>query len=699
MAGPKKTSLRSTRHPNHFDGAFQLVFSQSPVPMWIYDPKSSQIIEVNDALVALTGYSHSDFKDLTIGDLFHTNEIPLLVANLKKTPDQSFLLGARNLRTRGGDLISVTLTAQLLESNEEPPFILLLANRVVKPNTEIISIPSNQLMPAVLENLRGINIFSLDTQYRYIAFTSSHTEVMKTLWGTNIEIGMNILDCIPVEDDRARAKNNFDRVLRGEYITLEEEYGSLDHHRAWWDNRYSPVYDLNHNVIGLTVFVIDITQRKQVENALRASEYNYRSIMDQASDGIFIASPDGKYVDVNQAACEMLGYSRDELLSLSIQDMLVISATFPLRLNELLEGKTLLREIELMRKDGTRFLAEVSAKMLDDGRLQAITRDITIRKKEEKQIRYQAFVLSNISSAVITTGKDLRITQWNKAAEDLYGWKESEVIGHYIDEICHTEFLGGQQIEAQKSLQMEGKWQGELRQRHRSGRELWVSVHVTLLDDEQGNFIGGVTINHDITERRGAEDELRRAKESIEEINEGLKRAFEHEQIASRTDILTGIYNRRYFFEFMEYQFSMSKRYNQPVSIILFDVDNFKQINDTYGHLAGDDVLISVAQNVKQELRESDVFARFGGDEFIILVANNSAEAVRNLVERIREKLESLTILANGHEIKVTISAGIADLQPDIDSSTKLVNRTDQALYQAKQGGRNRVMFSTVDRL
>jgi diguanylate cyclase (GGDEF)-like protein/PAS domain S-box-containing protein len=421
--------------------------------------------------------------------------------------------------------------------------------------------------------------------------------------------------------------------------------------------------------------------------------------MDQASDGIFIASPDGKYVDVNQAACEMLGYSRDELLSLSIQDMLVISATFPLRLNELLEGKTLLREIELIRKDGTRFLAEVSAKMLDDGRLQAITRDITIRKKEEKQFRYQAFVLSNISTAVITTGKDLRITQWNKAAEDLYGWKESEVVGHYIDEICHTEFFGNQQNEAQQALQLEGKWQGELRQHHRSGRELWVSVYVTLLDDEQGNFIGGVTINHDITERREAEDELRRAKESIEEINEGLKRAFEHEQIASRTDILTGIYNRRYFFEFMEYQFSMSKRYNQPLSIILFDVDNFKQINDTYGHLAGDDVLISVAQNVKQELRESDVFARFGGDEFIILVANNSVEAVRNLVERIRAKLEALTIMANGHEIKVTISAGIADLRPDIDSSTKLVNRTDQALYRAKQGGRNRVMFSTIDNL
>ena len=127
---------------------------------------------------------------------------------------------------------------------------------------------TNQLLRSILESPRGVIIFSLDFQYRYTSFTVTHQKTMQLIWGEEIEIGANILDVIRLHNDRKRAKENFDRALHGEHFTVEEEFGQGDH-RLWWEDHYSPMYGDEGAVIGLTVFVINITQRKQLENQLR----------------------------------------------------------------------------------------------------------------------------------------------------------------------------------------------------------------------------------------------------------------------------------------------------------------------------------------------------------------------------------------------------------------------------------------------
>jgi PAS domain S-box-containing protein len=170
---------------------------------------------------------------------------------------------------------------------------------------------NNELLRSILESPKGVIIFSLDTEYRYRAFTVSHRETMKRIWGVDIEVGMNMLDAITDPADRARAQHNFDRTLAGEHLIFTEEYGDKRHLRTWWENRYSPMMGENDRIVGLTVFVADITERKRVEESLEASERSYRGLFNTIDDSIYVQDTEGKFLDVNDGAVAMYGYPRE----------------------------------------------------------------------------------------------------------------------------------------------------------------------------------------------------------------------------------------------------------------------------------------------------------------------------------------------------------------------------------------------------
>lgn len=162
------------------------------------------------------------------------------------------------------------------------------------------------------------------------------------------------------------------------------------------------------------------------------------------------------------------------------------------------------------------------------------------------------------------------------------------------------------------------------------------------------------------------------------------------EELAT-TDHLTKAHNRRYFFEIAYYSIEHAKRYGEPVSIILFDADNFKTINDTYGHQAGDEVLIQLVKICQKIVRKSDIFARYGGEEFVILMPKTNKETAYKIAERLRTKIAKAALKHQYDPVTLTISLGIAHWsgQDDIGLD-ELVAKADKALYQAKQAGRNR---------
>ncbi|MGX5202735.1 GGDEF domain-containing protein [Aliikangiella sp. IMCC44632] len=157
----------------------------------------------------------------------------------------------------------------------------------------------------------------------------------------------------------------------------------------------------------------------------------------------------------------------------------------------------------------------------------------------------------------------------------------------------------------------------------------------------------------------------------------------------SRTDKLTGLNNRGYWQERQEQEFARFKRHAQPTTLLIFDIDHFKRVNDTYGHQTGDEVIRDCAKTLLESARDIDVCGRYGGEEFVVLLDNTDIEGAQVFAERLRKKIAALTVVYEEHKVKFTISLGLCQLDSDIKSPKQWLEYADQGLYLSKEKGRN----------
>ena len=209
----------------------------------------------------------------------------------------------------------------------------------------------------------------------------------------------------------------------------------------------------------------------------------------------------------------------------------------------------------------------------------------------------------------------------------------------------------------------------------RDGKEF--PIHVTMTQIQLADGPAVLAFVTDITERKRLEEEL---------------------QQQATTDELTGVFNRRHFINLAQEELKRAIRLKHPMTIALIDIDHFKHINDTYGHAAGDQALLSFTHICKKNFREIDVFARFGGDEFALLLPEATPAQAYDAVERIQLALAAQPIDLDGNPVSITVSAGISNLANDHESLDTLLGRADRALYRAKEAGRNRIQteFATA---
>jgi len=176
-------------------------------------------------------------------------------------------------------------------------------------------------------------------------------------------------------------------------------------------------------------------------------------------------------------------------------------------------------------------------------------------------------------------------------------------------------------------------------------------------------------------------------------INTSIQQVKEMEALKQQVirDSMTQLYNHHHFRQLLQNELARAERYKRPLSLLFCDIDHFKAINDTFGHLAGDRVIKALATKLRMETRESDHAARYGGEEFAVILPETTIEDAKVIAERLRSEIESMDITYGGNSIFISLSFGIADLTDnkpaDID---ELISRADKALYQAKEQGRNR---------
>lgn len=208
-----------------------------------------------------------------------------------------------------------------------------------------------------------------------------------------------------------------------------------------------------------------------------------------------------------------------------------------------------------------------------------------------------------------------------------------------------------------------------------------------------GKIIGGLALYHRVSDKFNPSKLLSIIIEELKLIMR-IKWLYSETRYLAITDALTGLYNRRYFQQILDREFSRSNRYGSPLSIAMIDIDNFKTLNDTYGHLFGDEVLSEISKMMSNSLRKTDYVARYGGEELVAVLPETKIEQALIPLERLRNLIESHSFVFDEKRINVTISLGLAQNNDHIASSDNFIQKADTALYQAKQRGKNRIELS-----
>lgn len=273
------------------------------------------------------------------------------------------------------------------------------------------------------------------------------------------------------------------------------------------------------------------------------------------------------------------------------------------------------------------------------------------------------------------------------------GYEKSEAVNGFLNQVLtlqksdiHRTVIESRQPLVISNTLEEPDWQAV------DGMD-WIRSHLTIPVSLHDRVIGLLRLSSDAPgEFTGQDAERLQPLANAAAIALENARLFEEVQRLANTDELTGTYSRRRFFELAKREMAHARRFGHPISAIMLDIDHFKRVNDTYGHAVGDCVLRSVAERCRNEIRVVDILGRYGGEEFAIVLPETDLAGAKSLAERLRQCISDTPISADVGDLSLTISLGVASSTQDDSDVTFLLNQADNAMYDAKQAGRNRVM-------
>jgi diguanylate cyclase (GGDEF)-like protein/PAS domain S-box-containing protein len=261
----------------------------------------------------------------------------------------------------------------------------------------------------------------------------------------------------------------------------------------------------------------------------------------------------------------------------------------------------------------------------------------------------------------------------NRAFTELSGYSPEEVIGKTPRLLQASGTDAQTKAAIKRALEKKEPIRTTIKNYAKSGREYWLDVSILPLRNQSGDVTHFAAIERDVTEQK----ELEHALEKL-----------------SRTDPLTGLLNRRSFEEISAKEYSRFERQGEKYSLLVLDVDHFKSINDSYGHNIGDLVLKMLADNCVANLRTHDVVARCGGEEFCVILPYTNRDTAVSIAEKLRREISSHALRVRDSEVAVTVSIGISEVQASDKSHTEVLERADEAMYDAKRSGRDRIRIS-----
>ncbi len=478
--------------------------------------------------------------------------------------------------------------------------------------------------------------------------------------------GRKLSDAFPFfeQPEIERITELFAQALRNGVAELEQ---FIEKSKKWYHIIAYP-----HEQNFLTAVIFDITEQKKAESALIVSEANYRRLFEAAKDGILILDAEtGKIMSVNPFLVNLLGYSKDEILEKCIWDLGVFKDILANRDNFLvLQSKEYIRydNLPLQTVDGRQVQVEFVSNVYLVGNhkvIQCNIRDITERKlleaALEKEKRIYEITLISVGDGVISCDNKNRIVFLNKAAELLTEWayeeaidQPLEIVFQIVDEFTrrpHGSIL-------QEALENESTFERDL---HillitKYGIERAVEYTVAPVMEENGAVVGSVLVFHDFSEKRSEQRKI---------------------EFLSYHDQLTGLYNRRFYEEELN---RLDTKRNLPLAIVMGDVNGLKLVNDSFGHIVGDELLVKVAAIMQAGCRSDDILARLGGDEFVLILPKTDSFGAEQVIQRIKELLAKEKVGA----VDLSVSFGYEVKRDEHDSIAEIFKGAEDHLYRHK---------------
>ena len=570
------------------------------------------------------------------------------------------------------------------DSNSTAPPLGSQAERIDTEDQCLLAhLPARDLLDLLMENLPDA-IYFKDKSSRFVRVNQAVADHVGCVSADDV-IGKTDLDFFP-----AGAAEDFFAEERQLFASGEPVADILEHHlypgrpEAWTLGTKVPVRDASGEIVGLVGINRDVTSLKQAEAAAKASEQRFRDAFEAAAIGMALVALDGRWLRVNWALCQAVGYSEAELLTRTFQEI-----THPddldadlSQVKRLLDGQITSYQMEkrYFHKDGSTVwvLLSVSLARNEHGEPRyfvAQVQDVTQHKLSEAALKdsERKLRLALAAANMLSWTWDIRTDELEHVGDlfSLYGEHPSTTEFERIDtyyELVHPDDRERYRANDLSANASGDRFEIEFRIVRPDGEIRWLRDVGQIERDESGVAIRQHGVTMDITERKELEERLR-------------QQAF--------TDALTGLPNRAFFATQLDDALVEASSAGNSVALLFLDLDGFKHINDSLGHSTGDQLLVAVGRRLRAMLRSVDVVARLGGDEFTVIMRGvASLEDAQIVAERIVEELRP-PFQIDDQQLFITSSVGIALSRPG-DQADDLLRRSDLAMYGAKQRGRAR---------
>ncbi len=433
-------------------------------------------------------------------------------------------------------------------------------------------------------------------------------------------------------------------------------------------------------VICLSSFLFDKQLSKIIQQhyALEHQKQLIQNIIDSEPECVKTVAKDGTLLDMNPAGLNIVeAPSITDVRYESVYDLIAPEDRDAyIEFNHrIFDGEKLQMQYDVVALNGTRKRVDSHAAPLYDEHGDiiahlAITRDITEFQKNQEELAKFSLAVEQCASMVMITNLEGIITYVNPRFSEVTGYTKEEFLGHNPSLLSSGKHPDSFYSELWEQINTGSEWRGQIQNKCKNGELYWASIVISPISDEAGNTTHFLCTQEDIT--------------ASHMLTEKLEYQANH-------CLLTGLVNRHNFEQQLKQILDQAKQDQSEHAIVFTDIDQFKQINDTCGHAAGDQLLRQISNIIQSCVRQNDLVSRLGGDEFAVLIRHCEKDKAGKVIEHIRRTVEDFTFLWENQSFKVTISIGWLTLDQYSPESSVILSQADASCYMAKEQGRNRI--------